>query len=499
MQTISSNYYLWNDIRMNPMIYLLNNQNMDEAVRRVKANKGAPGPDGMSTAELDDWMKENRTQLKQAISEKRYKPQPVRRVYIPKPNGKKRPLGIPNVTDRVVQQMAAQVLEQVFEPLFSEHSYGFRPGRSAHDAMFQALAYLNDGFTWIVDFDIEKFFDKVNHDKLISCVRREINDSTFLHLIRGFLKAGVMENGVKVKTEEGTPQGGPISPVLSGIYLTELDRELEQRNLRFVRYADDFLIFVKSKAAANRVMDSVTRWIEKKLFLKVSAEKTKVVRPMKCKFLGFSFWKSGKEWKCCPHKDSQKRLKDKIRKILCRRKAVNISLAILQRKLAYTIRGWINYYSIGDMKDFLRKTGKWLRHKFRVVIMKKWKKRGTIFRKLMRLWKKLPAYRKAANPDKSESNASEKSDADLDKNSTLSRDFIFAQCFTRSGWYQLADNSAANFILIPEVLEFDYRVLDGKDGRPGLINPLRYYEDIRERYKKTWPSVLRLPCSVAFV
>ena len=275
--------------RWDPLSHMLSEDNVERAVEAVMANKGVPGPDGMKTTELDQWMAENKYQLIQDIRNKTYKPQPVRRVYIPKANGKKRPLGIPNVVDRAVQQMAAQTLQICFEPLFSPFSYGFRPRRKAQDAVNQALVYLNEGYEWIIDFDIEKFFDRVNHDKLISCVRKEINNDVILHLIRKFLKAGVMEDGVKVKTAEGTPQGGPMSPILANIYLTELDRELDKRGLRYVHYADDFLILTKSEAAANRVMESVSRWIHNKLFLNVSAEKIKVVRLIKSIFRNSRF------------------------------------------------------------------------------------------------------------------------------------------------------------------------------------------------------------------
>lgn len=451
----NSSYSSWD-----PMWHMISPRNIGDAVKAVRSNKGAPGPDGMRTDQITEWMDEHQEELVQAILRGTYKPQPVRRVYIPKANGKQRPLGIPNVIDRVVQQMAAQTLTLVFEPLFSDRSYGFRPRRSAHGAVLQALEYLNQGNTWVIDFDIEKFFDRVNHDKLISCVRREINDSRFLHLIRGFLKAGVMENGVKIRTYEGTPQGGPVSPILANIYLTELDREIENRGLLHVRYADDFLIFVKSETAANRVMESMSRWIQSKLFLNVSAEKTKVVRPGKSKFLGFSFWKSPDGWKCRPHKDSKQKLKQSIRKILCRRTAVNIKLNTLEWRLALVLRGWINYYRIGSMESFLEELGMWMRHKVRVVILKKWKRRKTILRKLMRLWKHLPSYFQNAGLPRN-----------LKPKKPFRPDEVFAQCYTRCGLYRLGNNSIVNFILHPVVLSTQI-----KGVRYGLLDPLAYYK-----------------------
>lgn len=443
------------------MKFLVSGPNIEDAVHAVKSNKGAPGPDGMTTDEIDGWRAENQDLLIKSLLQKTYKPQPVRRVYIPKANGKQRPLGIPNVTDRVVQQMAAQALEIIFEPLFSEHSYGFRPRRSAQQAVMEALDYLNNGYEWVIDFDIEKFFDRVNHDKLISCIRREINDSRFLHLIRGFLKAGVMEDGVKVRTVEGTPQGGPVSPILANIYLTELDRELESRGLHHVRYADDFLVFVKSETAANRVMESVSRWINRKLFLNVSAEKTKVVRPTNSKFLGFSFWKDGRSgWKCKPHQDSKQKIKASIRKLLCRRRAVDVKLNDLEWQLALKLRGWINYYKIGSMKGFLKELGEWMRHKVRVVILKKWKRRDTIFRKLKRLRKHLSSYFINAGLSPK-----------IARKLRFREDELYAQCYTRCGWYALSNNYVVNNILHPVVLSTRYERV-----RYGLLDPLKYYE-----------------------
>ena len=287
--------------------WILQDENLDKAIKAVKQNKGADGIDKMTVEELDSYFALHRDEIKAQIREGNYKPNPVRRVYIPKSNGKKRPLGIPTVVDRVVQQATAQVMSLSYEKYFSEHSYGFRPNRSAQQAVEEALTFLNEGYEWVIDLDIEKYFDTVNHDKLISILRERIKDAKTLRLIRQFLQAGVMENGLISPSEEGVPQGGPLSPVLSNVYLDKLDKELESRGLCFVRYADDCNIFVKSEMAANRVIKSVTSWLE---------------RPTKSNFLGFTFWKSKEGWKCKPGNDRKRRLYDKTRTILCRRKAV---------------------------------------------------------------------------------------------------------------------------------------------------------------------------------
>lgn len=265
-------------------------RNILEAVKQVKSNKGAPGVDKMTVDEIESYIKEHYEEIREQVLTKKYKPQSVRRVYIPKANGKTRPLGIPTVVDRVIQQAISQVLSPIYENYFSEFSYGFRPNRDCHKAMDKALKYINEGYTFIIDVDIEKYFDTVNHDKLISILRERMNDSQTLHLIRSFLKAGVMENGLVSPSIEGVPQGGPLSPLLSNIYLDKLDKELEYRGLRFVRYADDFNIFVKSKDSAKRVKESISSWLDRKLFLKVNVDKTKIVRPNDSEFLGFGFW-----------------------------------------------------------------------------------------------------------------------------------------------------------------------------------------------------------------
>jgi group II intron reverse transcriptase/maturase len=430
-------------------------KNFWEAWMSVRRNHGAAGIDKMTTEALDVYMPAHMEEIKTSIREKRYKPSPVRRVYIPKSNGKQRPLGIPTVVDRVVQQATAQVLSKLYEPLFSDHSYGFRPNRSCHKAMGKVLEYLNEGYEWVVDFDIEKYFDTVNHDKLISILREQVNDSATLHLIRSFLKAGVMENGLVHATAEGVPQGGCISPVLSNIYLDKLDKELESRGLRFVRYADDFDIFVKSEKSADRVMASVTSWLERKLRLKVSATKTKVVRPTKSNFLGFTFWKSTKGWGCKPTDKAKKKLEDKVKAILLRRRASAQPLSKVFTKLNQTIRGWVNYYHIGSMTKYLRdEFGPWMRHKVRVVIVKQWKRCGTIYRNLLTLKRILK--------------------------SNLEDDVIYQAAMTRQGWYHQCGQKTISFLLSPKVLAMPkVDRTDKRKGRPGLVDPYALYQNLR--------------------
>ena len=422
---------------------ILSRQNMLEALKAVKQNKGAAGIDKITVGELDKYFKDNWQNIKTEILSKKYKPQPVRRVYIPKPNGKKRPLGIPTVGDRVIQQAIARQMIGVYEPIFSEYSYGFRPNRSCHTAMERVLEYLNEGYEWVIDLDIEKYFDTVNHDKLISILREQVNDATTLHLIRAFLRAGVMENGLISASEEGVPQGGPLSPILSNIYLDKLDKELENRGLKFVRYADDCNIFVKSEMAANRVMKTVTSWLERKLFLKVSAEKTKVVRPMKSSFLGFGFWKSTDEWKCKPLKDRKAKLYAKCKAELLRKRAAARPLEITFTRINQILRGWINYYRIGSMKMFLQEFGEWLRHKVRVVIVKQWKRPKTIYKNLMALNRK---YRCG-----------------------MSDEEIYKVANLRLGLYRKCTGNVINYLLTPKVLA------TANKSRPGLVDPLSYY------------------------
>ena len=319
---------------------ILQDENLEEAMKRVKSNKGVAGVDQMTVDEMDEYFRIHRETIKKQIMEKKYSPQPVRRVYIPKSNGKKRPLGIPTVVDRVIQQAIAQVLSKIYDNTFSDNSFGFRPHRSAQDATIRTLDYLNEGYEWVVDLDIEAYFDTVNHDKLISILRERVFDSATLHLIRKFLQAGIMEKGLVKPNAIGMPQGGPLSPILSNIYLDKFDKELESRGLHFVRYADDSNIFVKSEMAANRVMKSVTSWLERKLFLKVSATKTKVVRPTNSNFLGFTYWKGSSKWECRPSNKSKRNLYDKCRKELIRKRCIARTNARTFTRINQIVRGW---------------------------------------------------------------------------------------------------------------------------------------------------------------
>ena len=425
---------------------ILSDGNIEAAIHAVKSNRGAAGIDKMTVDALEGYFAEHGKEIKKQIRAKKYQPQPVRRVYIPKANGKQRPLGIPTVVDRVIQQAAAQVLSRGYERYFSEYSYGFRPNRDCHKAIEKALEYLNEGCEWVVDLDIEKYFDTVNHDKLISILRERINDAPTLHLIRSFLKAGAMEGGLVSPTTEGVPQGGPLSPVLSNVYLDKFDKELESRGLRFVRYADDCNIFVRSEMAADRVIASVSSWLERKLRLKVNASKSKVVRPTGSTFLGFTFWKSTDGWRPRPAKDRKDRICGKVKTILCRRKAAAVPLGYTFTKLNQVLRGWINYFRIGSMKVWLRNDfGPWMRHKVRVVILKQWKKPKTIQRNLSRLNTKLHC--------------------------NMSDEDIYKTANSRLGWYGKANGNVVNFLLSPKLLAMPNK----KENRPGLVDPLAYY------------------------
>lgn len=428
---------------MKLMEVILRDENLDEAIKRVKSNKGVAGVDKMTVDEIDEYFKANKETIKKQILEKKYKPQPVKRVYISKPNGKKRPLGIPTVVDRVIQQAVAQELSRIYDETFSDNSFGFRPHRSAQNAMMRTLDYLNEGYEWVIDLDIEAYFDTVNHDKLISILRERVFDSATLHLIRKFLQAGIMENGFVKANAIGMPQGGPLSPILSNIYLDKFDKELEARGLHFVRYADDCNIFVKSEMAANRVMKSVTSWLERKLFLKVSATKTKVVRPSDSNFLGFTYWKGTTKWKCKPNDKSKKRLYEKCRKELIRKKCVAQTNAKTFTRINQLVRGWINYFRIGAMKVFMDKFGQWLRHKIRVILVKQWKKPERIYKNLQKLNKVLPY--------------------------NFTDEQIFAVANTRLGLYRQTGMRTVNFLLSADVLAIR------KGERPGLVNPLVYY------------------------
>ena len=352
---------------------ILSRDNMFAALDKVKANKGAGGIDGITVDEIDQYLRENWVDIRDKIRKRKYKPKPVRRVEIPKSNGGN--LGIPTVVDRVIEQAIAQVLTPIAEPHFSEYSYGFRPNCRAEQAIIKLLEYFNDGYTYIVDIDLEKFFDNVPQDKLMTLVHNLINDPDTESLIRKYLNAGVMIKGKYEATSKGTPQGGNLSPLLSNIMLNELDKELEARRLHFVRYADDCVITVGSSAAANRVMATVTKWIEKKLGLKVNMTKSKVTKPTKLKYLGFGFWKDNKDgqWKAKPHKDSIERFKRKLKQLTKRSWSVTMDYRIM--RINQVIRGWINYFRIGNMKERLREIDEHLRTRMRIVGWKQWKTR----------------------------------------------------------------------------------------------------------------------------
>ena len=362
---------------------ILSRDNMTLAYKKVKANKGASGVDGISTDEIQEYLKENWPSIKERIQKRKYKPQPVLRVEIPKPRGGVRKLGIPSVVDRIIEQAIVQVITPIVEPYFSDYSYGFRPGRRAQQAVIKLLEYLNDGYTYIVDIDLEKFFDNVPQDKLMTLVGKIIGDPDTESLISKYLKAGVMVKGKYEATNVGTPQGGNLSPILSNIMLNELDRELEARGLNFVRYADDCVIAVGSSAAANRVMHTITKWIERKLRLKVNMTKTRVTKPSQLKYLGFGFVKMGDKWEARPHQDSVKNFERKLEKLTKRSWSISMDERI--KRLNWVIRGWINYYRIGKMKSNLTRIDGRLRTRMRIVIWKQWKRVRTRYAMLKKL------------------------------------------------------------------------------------------------------------------
>lgn len=362
---------------------IIDRNNLNQAFKRVKANKGSHGIDGMKVDELLQYLKENGDSLRQSILDGSYKPNPVRRVEIPKQDGKKRPLGIPTAVDRVIQQAIAQVLIPIFEEEFSENSYGFRPNRSAHQAILKCKQYMDNGYKWAVDIDLEKYFDTVNHDKLIGLVYKEVKDIRVISLIRKYLQAGVMINGVVNTTEKGVPQGGNLSPLLSNIMLNELDTELEKRGLNFCRYADDCNIYVESKKAAERVMYSITKFIEEDLKLKVNKDKSKVDRPWKLKYLGFSFYNKKDGMGIRVHNKSVEKIKATLKKITGRSNAMSMEYRAV--KLKQTITGWINYFKLADLKGTLRELDKWLRRRLRLCYWKQWKKIKTKHDNLVKL------------------------------------------------------------------------------------------------------------------
>lgn len=379
---------------------VINRNNLNLAYKRVKRNGGSHGVDGMKVEELLPYLKQHGDQIRQELLDGKYRPQPVRRVEIPKPNGGGvRLLGVPTVVDRMIQQAIAQVLTPVFEEEFSDYSYGFRPGKSAHDAIKQAQVYINEGYTTVVDIDLEKFFDRVNHDKLMYLLSKRIEDKRLLRLIRRYLESGIMIGGLVSPSREGTPQGGPLSPLLSNVMLHELDMELERRGHRFCRYADDCNCYVKSRRAGDRVMASVTQFIEQRLKLKVNRDKSAVDYVHRRKFLGFSFYWTKGEYRIRVDAKSIKRLKDKLRLLTSRRMGWSMNARIY--RLNQVIRGWVNYFSLADMRRHCLSLDEWLRRRLRMCYWKQWKKVKTRIANLIRLGLSVRKAREYGNTRKS--------------------------------------------------------------------------------------------------
>jgi group II intron reverse transcriptase/maturase len=362
---------------------ILERENLNFAYKRVVRNGGSHGVDGMQVNALLPYLKQNGQSLLEAIREGKYRPQPVRRVEIPKPDGGIRLLGIPTVVDRMIQQAIDQILDPIFDKESSKHSYGFRAAHNAHQAVKQAQQYQTEGYKVVVDVDLEKFFDKVNHDRLMHLLSKKIEDKRVLKLIRLYLESGIMVNGVVTQTEEGTPQGGPLSPLLSNIMLDELDKELEKRGHKFCRYADDCNIYVKSHRAGLRVMRSITGWIESRLKLKVNQTKSAVDYPSRRKFLGFSFYRNKEGVRMRVHSKPLERFKEKVRTITSRSNGTSIEMRI--KKLNQLIVGWVNYFKLADIKNHCQKLDEWIRRRLRMCYWKDWKKIKTKYQNLKRL------------------------------------------------------------------------------------------------------------------
>jgi RNA-directed DNA polymerase len=358
-------------------------ENLTAALKRVESKGGAPGDDGMTVSDLRGYLKDKWMEIRAALESETYKPSPVRRVEIPKPDGGVRLLGIPTVIDRLLQQAIAQVLTPIYERKFSPYSYGFRPGRSAHQAIKQAQEYTQGGYEWVVDIDLEKFFDRVNHDMLMARVAREVKDKRVLKLIRAYLESGVMVNGEVMETEEGTPQGGPLSPLLSNVMLDDLDKELEKRGHKFVRYADDCNIYVKTQRAGERVMESAREFLEKKLKLKVNPKKSKVDKAQRVKFLGFSFYKHKGEMLIRVAGRSLERFRDKLRRLTRRTRSGKLE-EIIREVNTYTV-GWIGYYRQANTPSVYEGLDGWIRRRLRQMIWKRWKRGTTRYRELVKL------------------------------------------------------------------------------------------------------------------
>ena len=384
-QRITENNDIITDFQTdNLMEQILYKDNLNKAYKKVKSNKGAGGIDGMSVEELLGYLRNNQEQLIQKLKDGKYKPNPVRRVEIPKETkGEFRKLGVPTVVDRVFQQAITQVLSPIYEKQFSENSFGFRPDRGAHDALKQCQTNVNDGYVYVVDMDLEKFFDTVCQSKLIEVLSRTIKDGRVISLIHKYLNAGVISRGIFEKTEVGMPQGGPLSPLLSNIMLNELDKELTRRGHRFVRYADDCMIFCKSRKSAERTLNNIVPYIEGKLFLKVNRTKTCVAHISKVKYLGYSFYRYKGTCRFRVHPKSVIKMKNKIRELTDRHNGWGNEYRAL--KLTQFIRGWVNYFGMADMKRLLQSNDEWLRHRIRAIYWKQWKKVKTKFKELKKL------------------------------------------------------------------------------------------------------------------
>lgn len=369
-------------------------ENMFQALKRVERNKGAAGPDGMPHSELRPFLIKNWNSIKIEILEGRYQPQAVKRVEIPKPEGGMRKLGIPAVVDRLIQQALHQVLSPIFEQDFSESSYGFRPGRSAHDAVKTAQSYAKEGRRFVVDLDLDSFFDRVNHDILMSRIARKVTDKKVLLLIRRYLQSGALVDGIRVTSEEGTPQGGPLSPLLSNILLNDLDKELHRRGHKFCRYADDVNIYVKSAKSGERTLASVTHFLEEKLKLKVNSTKSQVDRPWNRKFLGYSMtWHKSPRLKVAPQ--SIRRFKGKIRSLFRAGRGRNLG-RFVNESLNPLLRGWANYFSLSETKKVIKELDEWIRHRIRCMLWRQWKKPKTRFKRMVSLGLKIDHARSSS-------------------------------------------------------------------------------------------------------
>ena len=421
--------------------------NMFEAQERVIANRGSAGIDGMTVDELNEYFIRHNRELCESILGGWYKPKPVRRVEIPKPDGGKRLLGVPTVIDRMVQQAVVQVLQPIFEQTFSDSSFGFRPGRNAHQAVQRAKKYYEEGYTNAVDLDLEKYFDTVNHDLMIKMVRDTVKDEAVVGLIRKFLKSGVMVDGLVSQTEQGTPQGGNLSPLLSNIYLTKFDKMLEERGHKFVRYADDCNIYVKSPRAAERVMEGCIKFLEGKLKLKVNLKKSATGSPTKLKFLGFSLYRRKEGIGVRIHEKPLKRLRDRLKAMTDRKQGGSIEK--LLEELSRLMNGWLGYYRIADIKMYMQRISEWLRRRIRQLYWKRWKRMRTRFEKLIQLG--------------------------------VPRDKAWQWANTRKGYWRIAGSWILTTTLNNRYLE-----------TLGLLNIPKRYEELRERAKRI--EMLRGTC-----